>query len=61
MSAAQTPEVQRFLTWARFPFIEVESDANGHTVKFIDARYVTTERLPRPIVRLDRDLRPVSP
>jgi inner membrane protein len=58
-AAAQTPEVQRFLTWARFPFIEVESDPSGHVVRFIDARYVTTERLPRPIVQLDRELRPV--
>lgn len=58
-AAAQTPEAQRFLTWARFPFIEVESDQDGHIVRFIDARYVTTERLPRPVVRLDRDLRPV--
>jgi inner membrane protein len=59
MSAAQTPEAQRFLTWARFPFIEVESSPDGHIVRFIAARYVTTERLPRPVVQLDRDLRPV--
>jgi hypothetical protein len=59
IAAAQTPEAQRFLTWARFPFIEVESGPDGHIVRFIDARYVTTERLPRPIVQLDRDLRPV--
>jgi inner membrane protein len=59
MSAAQTPEAQRFLTWARFPFVEVESGPDGHIVRFIDARYVATERLPRPIVQLDRDLRPV--
>jgi inner membrane protein len=59
VAAAQTPEAQRFLTWARFPFIEVESRADGYVVRFIDARYVTTERLPRPVVQLDRDLRPV--
>jgi hypothetical protein len=60
MSAAQTPEAQRFLTWARFPFIEVESGPDGYIVRFIDARYVMTERLPRPVVQLDRDLRPVA-
>jgi inner membrane protein len=60
MSAAQTPVAQRFLTWARFPFIEVESSPDGHIVRFIDARYLTTERLPRPIVQLDRNLRPVA-
>jgi inner membrane protein len=59
MSAAQTPLAQRFLTWARFPFIEVETGPDGHVVRFIDARYLTTERLPRPIVELDRDLRPL--
>jgi inner membrane protein len=59
MSAAQTPEVQRFLTWARFPFIEVESDSDGYVVRFVDARYAGTERFLRPTVRLDRDLRPV--
>ena len=58
VAAAQTPAAQRFLTWARFPFITVESDADGYLVHFRDARYATTERLFTPVVRLDRDLRP---
>jgi len=58
IAAAQTIEAQRFLTWARFPYIDVESDANGHVVSFLDARYVGTQRLLTPVVRLDRDLRP---
>jgi inner membrane protein len=57
-AATQMPEVRRFLTWARFPFIDVESDADGHIVRFRDARYASTERLPGPVVRLDHDLRP---
>jgi hypothetical protein len=59
VAAAQTPEARRYLTWARFPFVVVETRADGHTVRFRDARYAATERLPGPTVRLDRDLRPL--
>jgi inner membrane protein len=59
LAAAQTIEAQRFLTWARFPYIAVEPHADGYAVKFLDARYAATERLPGPTVRLDRDLRPL--
>jgi inner membrane protein len=57
-AAAQTPGAQRFLTWARFPYVEVESDADGLVVRFLDARYYATGRLLGPVVRLDRNLAP---
>jgi inner membrane protein len=55
-AAARTPEARRFLTWARFPYIDVESDADGHVVSFLDARYHATGRLYGPTVNLDVDL-----
>ena len=57
-AAAQTPGAQRFLTWARFPYVEVEADADGYLVRFLDARYHETGRLMGPTVRLDRNLAP---
>jgi inner membrane protein len=59
-AAAQTIEAQRFLTWARFPYVTVETDDEGHVVAFLDARYAATGRLFGPIVRLDPNLRVLS-
>jgi inner membrane protein len=59
VAAAQTIEARRFLTWARFPYIDVESSANGHLVRFRDARYRSMGVLTGPTVRLDRELRPL--
>jgi inner membrane protein len=59
-AAAQTPGARRFLTWARFPYVEVAADADGHVVRFFDARYYATGRLMGPTVRLDRNLTPVE-
>jgi inner membrane protein len=62
VAAAQTVEAQRYLTWARFPYVLIEPDGGGYVVKFLDARYGTTERISGPSVYLDADLRPtVSP
>ncbi|WP_428097026.1 metal-dependent hydrolase [Candidatus Rariloculus sp.] len=59
-AAAGTPEVQRFLTWARFPYFEIETaDSGHHTVRFRDARYLGTDRLGSPTVILDGDLEPL--
>lgn len=58
MAAAATPEARRFLSWARFPLIEVEEAADGHVVHFYDARYRALGRLSGPSVALDRELRP---
>ncbi len=39
VAAAGTPEGRAFLSWARFPFFEVESAAESWRVHIIDARY----------------------
>ncbi|MGH9461384.1 MAG: hypothetical protein ACRD1X_09210 [Vicinamibacteria bacterium] len=38
--ALEAPEVRGFATWARFPWAEVETHAEGHRVYLRDARYV---------------------
>ena len=56
-AAAGTPEVQRFLTWARFPYFQIETADSGHfTVRFRDARYLGNDRLGAPAVIVDNDL-----
>ena len=56
-AAAATPEIRRFLTWARFPYFEIEvADSRRHTVHFRDARYLGTDRLGAPAVIVDGDL-----
>lgn len=56
-AAAAVPEVRRFLTWARFPYYEIETmNSGGQTVRFRDARYLGTDRLGAPAVIVDRDL-----
>lgn len=59
-AAAETPEARRFLAWARFPYADVESAADGHVVRFNDARYRTRGVLGGPVVRLDAALEPVA-
>ena len=56
-AAAATPELRRFLTWARFPYFEIETaDSGHHTVRFRDARYLGTDRLGAPAVVVDGNL-----
>ena len=56
-AAASTPEVRRFLTWARFPYFEIETvDSGHHLVRFRDARYLGIDRLGAPAAIVDGDL-----
>jgi inner membrane protein len=41
--ALQSPSIQGFMNWARFPYVEIEENENGVTVYVLDARY-TRER-----------------
>jgi inner membrane protein len=60
-AAAATAEARRFLTWSRFPYVEVVPAADGgHVVRFFDARYGDTGALGGPAVHLDRNLAPVA-
>lgn len=60
-AAAATPEAQRFLTWSRFPYVEVDSTPDGgRTVHFFDARYGAAGGLIGPTVYLDRNLVPTQ-
>lgn len=60
-AAARTREARHFLTWSRFPFFVVEPEADGHVVRFLDARYAGTPgRLTGPVVRVGRDLKPLD-
>ena len=55
-TAASVPEVRRFLVWARFPWFEIDTEDSGsHVVRFRDARYLGTDRLGSPAVRVDAD------
>ena len=58
-AASRSPEARRFLSWARFPYFEVSSDASGYIVRFGDARYASLGRGPVGVVTvpLDKDLR----
>jgi inner membrane protein len=52
-AAATDPDARRYLTWARFPYVDVESNgASEYAVRFRDARYAETGRLSGPTVRL---------
>jgi inner membrane protein len=58
-AAARAEDARDFLTWARFPFVELEPAPDGALlVRFTDVRYRVTGRLNGPTVRLDRELRP---
>jgi inner membrane protein len=61
-AAAQAPEARRYLTWARFPYVEVSDGPDGtRAVRFHDARYRNPERIEGPTVLLDHELRVVAP
>lgn len=54
-AAAQIPDARRFLTWSRFPYVQVESNSAGqYLVHFHDARYpqAAAGPLKGPTVRL---------
>ena len=51
--AAQAPAARRFLTWARYPAVDVEQGSGGSTlVRFTDVRYRAADRLSGPVVEL---------
>jgi hypothetical protein len=53
-AAAQARDARHYLTWSRFPAIEVELSPSGGTlVRFLDMRYRSMGRIPGPTVRLD--------
>ena len=52
-TAAKDPAARRFLVWARYPAIEVETAPGGGTlVRFTDVRYRAADRLSGPVVEL---------
>jgi inner membrane protein len=56
-AAAAAPAARNYLTWSRYPAIEIEpAPGGGSVVAFSDARYRDGERLVGPIVRLGPDL-----
>jgi hypothetical protein len=49
--AARAPEARRYLTWARFPAVDVEPTPDGGTrVRFWDVRYA--DRIFGPTIEL---------
>jgi inner membrane protein len=53
-AAAGARDARHYLTWSRFPAIEVDASADGGTlVHFFDMRYRSMGRIPGPTVRLD--------
>src|SRR5690606_16188088 len=40
-AAADDRQARRFLVWSRFPYGEVQATADGHQVRFRDARYAS--------------------
>lgn len=57
-AAALAPAARDYLSWARFPFVEIEpADAGAIVVRFSDARYRARGALNGPAVRLDSSLR----
>jgi len=51
--AAQALAARRFLTWARYPAVDVERGPSGSTlVRFTDVRYRAADRLSGPVVEL---------
>ena len=62
-AAARSRDAQQYLSWARFPIVDVERSEtgsagadDGYVVRFSDARYRAQDRIPGPTVRLDRNL-----
>jgi inner membrane protein len=53
-AAAQTRDARHYLTWSRFPAIDVEpAPEGGSLVHFFDVRYRAMGRIPGPTVRVD--------
>ena len=53
-AAAKARDARHYLTWSRFPAIEVEPSPSGGTlVRFFDMRYRAMDRIAGPTVRLD--------
>jgi inner membrane protein len=53
-AAAEAREARDYLTWSRFPAIEVEPSPSGGTlVRFFDMRYEAMERILGPTIELD--------
>jgi inner membrane protein len=53
-TAATARDARQYLTWARFPAVDIEPLADGGTlVRFFDMRYRAMDRIPGPTVRLD--------
>jgi inner membrane protein len=57
-AAARAHDARQFLSWARFPVVAIERDAegDGFVARFADARYLELGRLDGPTVRVDRNL-----
>jgi len=62
-AALTTPEARAFLSWARFPFVEVDTTLTGYRVFVLDARYTRTRTngFGGLVVELDGSLVPVPP
>jgi inner membrane protein len=53
-AAAKARDARQYLTWSRFPAVEVEPLPDGGTlVRFFDMRYRAMDRIAGPTVRLD--------
>ena len=53
-AAAQARDARLYLTWSRFPAVEIEPSPTGGTlVRFFDMRYRSMDRILGPTVRLD--------
>jgi inner membrane protein len=59
-AASRTRDARHYLTWSRYPYFEIERRVDGHLVRISDARYHALGQLEGPVVRLDRDLRPLT-
>jgi inner membrane protein len=62
-AAARTRDAAQYLSWARFPVMEMEGTAGDGriVVRFTDARYRTLGQLDGPTVQLDRGLSATPP
>jgi inner membrane protein len=60
-AAAQRADARNFLSWTRFPSVDVEPGVEGGwIVRFTDVRYRDGDRLEGPTVHLDRELRALT-
>ncbi len=57
LAAAESIAVQRYLSWSRFPYAEIEQGVDGYRVRFLDARYALFNGgIAGPEVTLNRSL-----